>query len=74
MIETGIQDNAYIISQCPLGDSATVGEHITLKFSLMLNKSQHSDILHVVYKSKFHLYEQNTSTELLRSYLKTPTE
>lgn len=74
VIETGIQDNAYTISQRPFGKSATMGENITVKFGLVLYKSQHRDMLHVVYKSKFHLYGQNTGTELLRSHLKTPTE
>lgn len=45
-----------------------------LLFSLVLYKSQHSDILNVVYKSKFHLFGQNTGTEVLRSHLKIPTK
>lgn len=72
--ETGIQDNAYTRAHCPFGNAATTERKITVKCSLVLNKSQHSDMLHVVYKSKFHLYGQNTGTELLSSHLKIPTE
>lgn len=47
---------------------------IAVKFCLVLYRSQHSDMLHVVYESKFYLYGQDTGTELLRPHLKTPTE
>lgn len=47
---------------------------IAVTFRLVLYRSQHSDILHGVYKSTFYLYGQDTGTELLRSHLKTPTE
>lgn len=30
MIETGIQNNAYTVSQCPFGNSTTVGEKKSL--------------------------------------------
>lgn len=58
----------------PLWQVCHYGGKITVKFSFVSYKCQHSDMLHVVYKSKFHLYGQNTGTELLRSHLKTPTE
>lgn len=40
----------------------------------VLYKSQHIDMLHVMYKSKFHLDGQNTGTELLTSHLKALPE
>ena len=50
--EAGIQDNAYTISQRTFGNYTAMGE-ITVKFRLVLYKSQHSDMIHVVDKSKF---------------------
>lgn len=58
----------------PLAIPPLWGGKITVKFSLVLYKSQHSDMIHVVDKSKFYLYGQDTGTELLKSQLKTPTE
>lgn len=75
VIEAGIQDNAHTVSQCPFGNSDTTGgKKITVKFHLVLYKSQHSGMLHVVYKSESYFYGQNAGPELLRSHLKTPTE
>lgn len=75
VIEADIQDNAYTVSQFPFGNSDTMRvKKITVTFRLVLYKSQHSGMLHVVYKSKFYFYGQNAGPELLRSHLKTPTE
>ena len=49
VIDAGIQDNVYTVSQCPFGNSDTMGvKKITVKFRLVLYKSQHSGMLHVV--------------------------
>lgn len=48
VIEADIQDNAYTVSQFPCTWHYE-GKKITVKFRLVLYKSQHSGMLHVVY-------------------------